>query len=69
MTAYRVNPYIKLALGMCIIGSFVVVNKVLSASVPIFLASGIRLFIGALVLNAMLWYKERAFPGCRGGIF
>ncbi|MGF7035091.1 drug/metabolite transporter (DMT)-like permease [Paenibacillus mucilaginosus] len=47
---------------MQIIGSFVVVNKVLSASVPVFLASGIRLFIGALVLNAMLWYKERAFP-------
>ncbi|MCZ8523413.1 MULTISPECIES: DMT family transporter [Paenibacillus] len=62
MTDYKVNPYLKLTLAMCMIGSFIVVNKVLSSTVPVFLASGIRLFIGALILGALLWYKEGAFP-------
>ncbi|MWC29353.1 DMT family transporter [Paenibacillus sp. MMS18-CY102] len=56
------SPYIQLAIAMCMIGSFIVVNKVLSASVPVFVASGIRLTIGAVILNGLLWYWERGYP-------
>ena len=54
--------YLKLAFAMCIVGSFIVVNKMLSLTFPLFLASGIRLLIGAVILNTLLWYKERTFP-------
>lgn len=56
-------PAMKLAFAMIAIGSFVVVNKQLSDTFPIFLASGMRLFIGALVLNALLWIKGTSYAG------
>lgn len=54
-------PVLKLAFSMIVIGSFVVVNKQLSETFPIFLASGMRLFIGAIVLNILLRIKGISF--------
>jgi drug/metabolite transporter (DMT)-like permease len=55
-------PYFKLSVAMVIIGSFVVINKFISTSFPVFLASGLRLMIGAIILNILVLIKEKALP-------
>jgi len=55
-------PYIKVATAMILIGSFVVVNKSLAGVFPVFLASELRLLIGAIVLTAIVLLRERRFP-------
>jgi drug/metabolite transporter (DMT)-like permease len=62
MNSYTISPYVKLVLAMIIIGSFVVVNKVLTSTCPIFLASGIRLLIGTIILNSLVLIKEKRLP-------
>jgi drug/metabolite transporter (DMT)-like permease len=49
---------VSLMLGMALIGSFVVVNKRIVAEVPIFIASELRLGLGALCLLALAWRRR-----------
>lgn len=57
----KVIACIKLTIAMSIVGGFVAVNKVVSATLPIFLFSELRLSIAALILSLILIKKERRF--------
>jgi drug/metabolite transporter (DMT)-like permease len=59
------NPgtaYISLTAAMVIAGSSVVVGKLMVASFPVFLASGLRFGIAALFLVPLLFWVEGRFP-------
>jgi drug/metabolite transporter (DMT)-like permease len=58
----NVDAYIKMAASMTIVGSFVVVNKIITAKIPVFIASELRLFTGALILLPLLFIREKGFP-------
>lgn len=62
MNFFKQYPSISLALAMGIVGSFVVVNKMLTERFPIFLASELRLLLGAIILSSLLLVKEGRFP-------
>lgn len=62
MKVGTVSAHLKISAAMCIIGSFVVVNKLMIERFPVFLASEIRLLIGALFLLSILRWKERRWP-------
>jgi drug/metabolite transporter (DMT)-like permease len=61
MTEKRL-AYFKMMIAMTIVGVFVALNKVASASLPIFLFSELRLGIAALILGFILIKKEKRFP-------
>ena len=52
----------KIAAAMIIIGSFVVINKIITGIFPVFLASELRLALGAAILGVILYAKERKVP-------
>lgn len=54
--------YLKIIIAMCIVGAFVALNKVASATLPIFLFSELRLGIASLILTFILLKKEKRFP-------
>jgi drug/metabolite transporter (DMT)-like permease len=54
--------YIKLIIAMSIVGGFVALNKVASATMPIFLFSELRLGIAAVILTIILLKKEKRYP-------
>ena len=54
----QVQAYLSLALAMVIVGSSVVVGKMVVASFPVFLAAGLRFGVGTLVLLPLLWLCE-----------
>lgn len=54
--------YLELTLAMAIVGSSVVVGKLLIASFPIFLGAGLRFAIASAVLLPMLISSEKGIP-------
>lgn len=54
--------YMKIALAMAIVGSSVVVGKLIISSFPIFLASELRFIIATVILLPLLLQKEKRFP-------
>nr|WP_027414750.1 DMT family transporter [Aneurinibacillus terranovensis] len=56
------RAYIKMSVAMAIVGSFIVANKVITGVFPVFLASELRLSIGAVTLIFLLYIKEKRFP-------
>lgn len=56
------RAYLDLTLAMAIVGSSVVVGKLVLASFPIFLASGLRFGLASLLLVPLLLYHERRLP-------
>ncbi|MFX3632128.1 MAG: DMT family transporter [Candidatus Pristimantibacillus sp.] len=57
--------YIKIALAMAIVGSSVVVGKLVIASFPIYLASELRFVISTLILLPLLLRQGQRFPRIR----
>ncbi|EWH23133.1 DMT family transporter [Bacillus haynesii] len=57
-----ISVYFSLALAMAIVGSSVVVGKLMVKTIPVFLSSGIRFFIAAAVLMILLFWIEKGFP-------
>ncbi|MCY7791669.1 DMT family transporter [Bacillus haynesii] len=57
-----ISVYFSLALAMAIVGSSVVVGKLMVETIPVFLSSGIRFFIAAAVLMILLFWIEKGFP-------
>ncbi|QHZ48332.1 DMT family transporter [Bacillus sp. NSP9.1] len=58
----QLTAYISLALAMAIVGSSVVVGKLMVETIPVFLSSGLRFLIAAIVLVILLFCFEKGFP-------
>jgi drug/metabolite transporter (DMT)-like permease len=56
------QAYLELTLAMIIVGSSVVVGKLVVASFPVFLANGLRFGIASVCLVALLLKAERRIP-------
>lgn len=54
--------YLKIALAMAIVGSSVVVGKLIVLSFPIYLASELRFVVATAILVPLLLHKEKPFP-------
>lgn len=54
----QMQAYFCLAMAMVIVGSSVVVGKLVVSSFPVFLAAGLRFGVGTLVLLPLLWLHE-----------
>jgi drug/metabolite transporter (DMT)-like permease len=54
--------YTKIAFAMAIVGSSVVVGKLITSSFPVFLASELRFMIATIILIPLLLKKEKRFP-------
>lgn len=54
----RTRAYLELSLAMVIVGSSVVVGKLVVATFPVFLASALRFAIASLILVPLLWQRE-----------
>lgn len=61
--------YLQLTLAMIIVGSSVVVGKLIVVSVPVFLASGLRFGIASIVLVPLLIKLEGIPSLCRKDLF
>ncbi|MEK5500251.1 DMT family transporter [Bacillus sp. FSL M8-0168] len=59
---HQLKAYTSMALAMAIVGSSVVVGKLMVETIPVFLSSGIRFLIAAAVLIALLIVFEKGFP-------
>ncbi|MCM3268498.1 DMT family transporter [Paenibacillus elgii] len=55
-------PYLQVAAAMLIVGSFVIVNKIIIRTFPVFLASELRLLTGAIIMTLLLLAREGRFP-------
>jgi len=55
-------PYAALGLAMAIVGSSVVVGKIVTLEMPVFLASTLRFGLAAAVLVPLLWRAEHGLP-------
>jgi drug/metabolite transporter (DMT)-like permease len=67
MNRIQLRAYIELGAAMVIVGSIVVVSKMITATFPVFLASALR-FVIALAILLPLWLKEGrgvSLPGRR----
>lgn len=66
----NLTAYIQLALAMVIVGGSVVAGKLVIASFPVFLASGLRFGLGCLILVPLLLKVEGGFKsiGKRDGL-
>lgn len=66
----NLTAYIQLALAMVIVGGSVVAGKLVIASFPVFLASGLRFGLGCLILVPLLLKVEGGFQsiGKRDGL-
>ncbi|WP_088105756.1 DMT family transporter [Halalkalibacter urbisdiaboli] len=56
------KAHIQVTLAMIIIGSFVVVSKLIIERFPVFIASELRMVIGAAILTGLLLMREKRFP-------
>ncbi|WP_126429009.1 DMT family transporter [Brevibacillus marinus] len=54
--------YTKIALAMAIVGSSVVVGKLIISSFPVFLASALRFMVASMILIPLLLRQEKQFP-------
>jgi drug/metabolite transporter (DMT)-like permease len=61
MTEKR-RAFVELSGAMIIVGSSVVVGKLIVASFPVFLASGLRFAIASVILLALLMKMEKRLP-------
>jgi drug/metabolite transporter (DMT)-like permease len=58
----NLTAYLELTLAMVIVGSSVVVGKLLIASFPIFLGAGLRFAIASAILLPILIWNEKGIP-------
>lgn len=58
----NLDTYISLSLAMIIVGSSVVVGKILIMKFPVFLASGLRFAIASVIIWPIILIKEKGFP-------
>ncbi|WP_017754158.1 DMT family transporter [Calidifontibacillus oryziterrae] len=61
-SSFQAEAYIKIAVAMAIVGSSVVVGKLIVSSFPIFIASELRFVIAVIILIPLLLRQERRFP-------
>lgn len=61
----QLGAYVSLATAMAIVGSSVVVGKLMVERIPVFLSSGLRFLLAAIVLLTLLFYIEKGFPALR----
>jgi drug/metabolite transporter (DMT)-like permease len=54
----KLSTYIQLAAGMTIFGSATPVSKIVTATMPVFIGSGLRVLLGAVVLAPLAWRKR-----------
>jgi drug/metabolite transporter (DMT)-like permease len=59
---HNLKAYFELTTAMILLGSYVVVGKIVIQTFPIFLASGLRLVLASLVLVLLLFILEKGFP-------
>ncbi|XPV76634.1 MAG: DMT family transporter [Desulfovibrio sp.] len=57
-----IGAYMNLMAAMVIVGSSVVVGKVLIEELPIYFSSALRFLLAVLILVPLLYYKEGGFP-------
>ncbi|GEK26256.1 putative transporter YetK [Bacillus spizizenii] len=62
MMQKQLGAYVSLATAMAIVGSSVVVGKLMVERIPVFLSSGLRFLLAAIVLLTLLFYIEKGFP-------
>jgi drug/metabolite transporter (DMT)-like permease len=55
-------PYIKMTCAMLILGSYVVVGKLITSEFPVFLASELRLLLAVLFLYLLILIQKKGFP-------
>ncbi|WP_232698733.1 EamA family transporter [Brevibacillus daliensis] len=60
------RAYLDLTLAMVIVGSSVVVGKLIVDSFPVFLASGLRYGLASVMLVALLLLLEKGIPALSG---
>ncbi len=58
----KVRAYLELTFAMAIVGSSVVVGKLLIASFPVFLGAGLRFAIASVILIPVLFVNEKGIP-------
>lgn len=58
----NIRAYFELTIAMILLGSYVVVGKIVIETFPIFLASELRLGLASLVLIFFLLKLEKGFP-------
>lgn len=62
----RVQAYFCLSFAMAIVGSSIVIGKLMVEKIPVFLASGIRFGMASLILILWLYLSEKGFPPLTG---
>src|SRR5713101_9794772 len=65
MSGKKLMAYLELSSAMIIVGSTVVVGKVITSSFPVFLASGLRFAISSIILLPILLKANNGFPALR----
>lgn len=58
----QMGAYVSLAAAMAIVGSSVVVGKLMVERIPVFLSSGLRFLLASIVLLTLLFCIEKGFP-------
>lgn len=58
----KIKAYINLTTAMIIVGSSVVFGKVIVSQFPVFLASGLRFAIAAVIVLPLVWKTEGGLP-------
>ncbi|RJS54625.1 DMT family transporter [Bacillus subtilis] len=58
----QMGAYVSLAAAMAIVGSSVVVGKLMVERIPVFLSSGLRFLIASVVLLTLLFCIEKGLP-------
>ena len=56
------KAYLYLTLAMTIVGSSLVVGKIVTSTFPVFLASCLSLFVASVIFIPLLWQSEGKFP-------
>jgi drug/metabolite transporter (DMT)-like permease len=62
----NLRAYLELTVAMVLVGSSVVVGKLMAASLPVFLAGGLSSAIGAAILVPVLLRREGGLPAVGG---
>jgi drug/metabolite transporter (DMT)-like permease len=58
----KIKAYFSLTLAMAIVGSSIVIGKLMVQSIPVFLASGIRFGLASIILIILLYVFEKGIP-------
>ncbi|OLQ47667.1 hypothetical protein BHT94_10810 [Bacillus licheniformis] len=61
----QMGAYVSMAAAMAIVGSSVVVGKLMVERIPVFLSSGLRFLIASIVLLTLLFCIEKGFPALK----